>query len=126
MTTRTARQKASKLVTLYHVTPTANYASIAAYGIHPRYSRGKQKASWYVRADMLLWAIAHTSARHHISVERLTVYSVRSESALFLRTPWPGVYKTGIPFAAFTEKRATAYLEEPEMFIQTKGALDRD
>jgi len=78
---------------LFHISPAENHASIEKMGIEPYYSKGARKVSWYVDVDRLLWAMAHCSARHGVSVDKLNVYAIPSASVRKLsRSRWQGVF----------------------------------
>lgn len=61
-------------VTLYHVSPSFNKASIEKEGVSPDYSRGRGKRCYWVTEAALMWAIAHISSRHDVPVNRLHVF----------------------------------------------------
>lgn len=61
---------------LYHVTTAQAAKSIRSIGVSPVFSQGKQKRSWYVNEKRLMWAIAHTSARHGVPTCGLVVITV--------------------------------------------------
>lgn len=79
---------------LYHVTPCENAISIDRSGILPMYSKGNMAASWYVRRSEILWALAHTSARHSVATDQLCVCAVVVEWDKMKRTARPGFYYT--------------------------------
>lgn len=80
-------------MTLYHVSPEVNTASIQKLGVDPFHSKGKKKVSWWVEWEALLWAISHVSARHQVSVDKIRVWAVSEEQlGDFARTAWIGVY----------------------------------
>jgi hypothetical protein len=105
-------------VTVYHVTPARNADSIHKAGISPEFSEGKEKVSWWVKEENLLWAIAHTSARHDVSVSHLIVYRVILFRQQLKATRWPGVYKTWFVIKTNYSYRAERFVEPPEFIIQ--------
>jgi len=60
---------------LFHITPAGNLRSIERYGIDPRkrYPERIGTRSYFVEESQLMWAIAHTSARHIVPVTKLGV-----------------------------------------------------
>jgi hypothetical protein len=109
-----SKASASPTVTVFHVTPTENLASIRRNGINPEYHQGKRIASWYVHNDMITWAIGHCSARHHIPVDHLTVISVTVPRKQLSGTSMPGVYYTAFRLVAGSSIPAVAYFSTPE------------
>lgn len=73
---------------LYHVSPSENNAAISDSGVDPMKSQGKQKVSWLVTDDMLMWAIAHVSARHHVNTNLISVWVVEAEKFHLKNTKW--------------------------------------
>lgn len=81
-------------MTLYHVTPRDNRDSISEFGIDPARSKGKARQCWFVDDSKLLWAVAHCSARHSVSVDLLDVWSINRQIPRLRRTAWQGVFCT--------------------------------
>lgn len=99
---------------LYHVTPAKNAGSIAVTGIEPALATGKQQLSWFVDRSRLVWAIAHCSARHHISVDQLVVFEMPANYVRNLRrTAWRGVYSTPCHSRPINYRKASEYVEHP-------------
>lgn len=63
--------------TFWHVTPACNIDSILDRGIDPQCARSERKLMWVVEWRGLPFALAHVSARHSVSVDKL--YAVRCE-----------------------------------------------
>lgn len=61
---------------LWHVTPAYNYDSIAIYGIEPMRSTGSFNRIWLCQWKGIVGALAHVSARHSVSVDRLICIKV--------------------------------------------------
>lgn len=99
-------------MTLYHVSPESNTNSIKKHGVNPYKSRGKQFVSWWVEWDALLWAIAHVSARHKVSVAQITVWAAPENAiGMFSRTRWVGVYTLDYTILAHYHYRAQDMVE---------------
>lgn len=81
-------------MTLYHVSPSKNRDSIARFGIDPIFSKGKQNVSWFVDQSKLVWAVAHCSARHSVSVDKLDVWVTETPLKRQRKTSWRGVFTT--------------------------------
>ncbi len=60
-------------IMLYHITSEENVNAIMMQGVRPDLSRGKMSAAWYVNKRGIVWAIAHVSLRHDLSVANLVV-----------------------------------------------------
>lgn len=106
-------------IILYHITSEENMIGIMSQGIRPDLSRGKLSASWYVSKRGIIWALAHTSLRHDISVVRLIVMTVM--------LPVLVVKKTGIPYMFYTKSRFTPeYWLPAEYFINTEEIPDNE
>jgi hypothetical protein len=116
-TSKTGLARANELVHLYHVTPTENLESIRRSQIDPNKATGKQKCSWFVSQDMLLWAIAHTANRHDCKVAELSVLSVVGVRKMFTATPWPGIYKSFWGTRANTAISAVSVIDAQEVLI---------
>lgn len=78
--------------TLYHISPAANRHGILTYGVDPAMSRGKKMLSWWIEHDNLLWALAHTSARHRTPVSDLDAWMLDTKGVAFKATCWRGVW----------------------------------
>jgi hypothetical protein len=107
----------------YHVSPRKNRDSIGKSGIEPIMSLGKLKVSWWVSERALLWAVAHCSARHSVSVAELDVWTYNHPQGLKnkTRTKWQGVVFTpcrvipsGVIPAAIVVERLKLELEKNE------------
>lgn len=77
---------------LYHITPTTNIDSILRKGIDPTYARGKTRACYFVIGSLIKWALLHISARHEVSVARLSILRVKVPLLLLKATSKVGVY----------------------------------
>lgn len=62
------------MITLYHVTTMDRIDSIEEFGLDPKFAQGKTKASWFVEASRLDWAIMHVSARHRCATDYLVIF----------------------------------------------------
>ena len=69
-------QKLPSLLYYFHVTPVENATSILLHGLDPRvkYPARKDTKTWFVRESWVAWAIAHVSARHKVSADKLAVF----------------------------------------------------
>jgi hypothetical protein len=99
---------------LYHVTTAKDVMNIWDVGVDPQYSRGKLEASWYINKHNILWAIAHVSARHQVSVDQLYVCAVLIEWKSMRRTARPGFYYTLRTFRVENLSPAEWYLNQEE------------
>lgn len=99
---------------LFHITPTKNLQSIYENGVCPEFSTGKLDASWYVNKHGVLWAIAHVSARHNISVNEISVCAVLIEWKSMRRTARPGFYYTIKNFTIENASPAEWYISPEE------------
>ena len=99
---------------LYHVTPEYNLEAIMREGVRPDLARGKMQSSWYVSKRGIVWAIAHTSLRHSLSVANLVV--------LTTMLPMLVTKRTGIKHAFCTKSRFTPeYWTPAEYFLYPQG-----
>jgi len=79
---------------LYHVTIGDHVDSICSNGIDPAYSSSKFKASWFVSKDNILWAVAHVSNRHAVSVADIYVCRVTIDWRTMRRSNRQGIFYT--------------------------------
>lgn len=102
MDLRTARNNAKtstafpkvtdRTMTLYHVTPTYNFVSIAQHGLMRKYSRDVMRAIWLVSQSKLDWAKRHTQVRHGVShVWVINVHVRRRKLIRYKRGIWRAV-----------------------------------
>jgi len=77
---------------LYHVSPAKNYEYIFWGGLQPSFALGARKVVWLVTRDKVVWALAHVSARHSVSVDELGVFVVDASLADIRRTRWAHVF----------------------------------
>jgi hypothetical protein len=99
---------------LYHVSPTKNRGSILAFGLEPLLATGKEQKVWLVDRSRLLWAIAHCSARHHVSVDQLDIWELPEVVSKLKRTAWRGVYSTALFVQPVTWTRAADFVALPD------------
>ena len=81
------------MLTVLHVSPACNHASIAERGIDPTYHKGGYKSSWLCEKFQLNWALAHCSMRHNVAVSNLEVWTAIIGTDRLIRTKWGGVYR---------------------------------
>lgn len=97
---------------LYHVTPNTTHDSITRQGVEPIYSRGKMRVSWWVDRSRLMWAIAHVSAKHQVSVDKLDIWVTTEGNIKNKRcAPWKGVFYTPcrtVPSHSYSANREVA------------------
>lgn len=98
------------MTNLYHVSPASNRASILRSGIDPIYSTGARQLVWLVDGSKLMWAVAHCSARHGVSTDKLDIWTVPFPRRTG-KTAWRGVFTT--PCRNVTQKfePASEYIE---------------
>lgn len=77
---------------LYHITPQTNGEAIYEKGVLPELSQGKRKVSWWCTDENVLWALAHTSARHSVTVDKLIVCQAHIPSDFYHGVKVPGLY----------------------------------
>jgi hypothetical protein len=79
---------------LYHVTLDINTYSIRVYGIDVRrkYPSRNDPANYFVDANSVAWAIAHTSGRHYVNTNNLHVYKVSTQDRPFTKFFGKGLY----------------------------------
>jgi len=100
---------------IYHVSPKKNRESILKSGIEPLHSRGRLRACWYVSRDRIEWALAHCSARHGVSVDKLDVYIVESAKIPVLRrNKHRGIYNSPCRVKPYQMCKATDMIEGEE------------
>jgi hypothetical protein len=102
-------------IKLYHVTREANVNSILAVGISPAFALGKLRASWYVDASRLSWAIAHVSENTGLSVAELYVCHVLAERSYFQRTRFTGVFTSKALLFAWQVDKAILALRPDDL-----------
>ena len=78
---------------VFHVTPGINLESILAEGVNPKFSQCARPVCYWCVPAALLWAIAHTSARHATPVSALTVLKTIFVPQM-QRTGIVGLYQT--------------------------------
>lgn len=103
-----------KFITLYHVSPSYNLASILKEGVSPYYSRGAKRVSWWTTHKNLMWAIAHISRRYAMSANTLVVFSADIPELLLLKTRWCGIYNLTAPRRVIVGKPASAFIDDHE------------
>ena len=96
----------------YHVSPRKNRGSILVSGIEPLFAVGTDHKVYLVEKHRLLWAIAHCSARHHIPVNELDIWTI-SHVPRVKRTNWNGVFITRCRVTPFDYEQAERYCEQP-------------
>lgn len=97
-------------VVLYHVSPADNMLGIMTVGVDPDKSKGRMTASWYVNKRGIVWALAHTSLRHNVSVSELVVFTVM--------LPRTAVKRTAIPHMFYVkELYKPEYCSPGELFV---------
>lgn len=81
-------------------------------GIEPAlFSRGKQKTSWYVDADRVMWALVHCSRRHGVTLDELDVWIIPiADFAKLSRTNMRGVFQS--PCVIHTRHFMSAWMAE--------------
>lgn len=79
-------------MTVFHVTPNRNRASIACRGLLTRKSKGKRPAVWLVTADRVEWAILHVSRRHKVEVDDVLVIEVDASELPLKMGPTAGTF----------------------------------
>ena len=77
---------------LYHVGLSRNVNSVNALGVNPAFSIGKRRATYWVKQDLVLWAIEHTKERHKVSEKDLVIYVASFHHKQVRKTCIEGVY----------------------------------
>lgn len=77
---------------LYHITPSENVASIYESGLQPSYSTGFMKSVWLVNKRNIVWALAHCSNRHSVSVDNLSVTTINTDDQKIVRFATSGLF----------------------------------
>lgn len=99
---------------LYHVSPKKNHESILKSGVEPLFSQGAMPQCWWVDSSRLTWAIAHTSARHNISVLEIEVWSLDSKHFPRLyKWVYSGVFRTPCRIVTGNVVDASLLIEKP-------------
>lgn len=99
-------------MTLYHISPASNRDSISRLGIDPVFSKGKLDVCWFVDQSKLVWAVAHCSARHSVSVDKLDVWVVETPLKRQRKTAWRGVFNTPCRTIAARHVPAVTFLDK--------------
>lgn len=68
---------------LYHVSPHKNRDGILKVGLDPAQSLCRRTAVYAVPRSKLVWAVAHCSMRHNISVRKIDIW----------RIDWTGLFR---------------------------------
>jgi len=102
----------SEYLTVYHVSPDFNAASILAQGVLPSMSRGKEKVSWFVVRDNLTWALAHVSDRYRVPVACIAVFEIHAPVEALIRSGHSGVYKARQSLKALRATPAHHFLDD--------------
>jgi len=106
---------------LYHVTPNTTRDSITRQGVEPIYSRGKMRVSWWVDRSRLMWALAHVSAKHQVSVDKLDIWVTTDKQIKNRhRSAWQGVFYTPCRTIPSHHYSATREIETPDANRITK------
>lgn len=85
---------------LFHVTNDQNVKSIAQRGVLPELAAARNKRSWWVDRESVLWALAHISARDRVPVSRLVVCEAHIPASYYTRWMIPGLYYVRIKIEA--------------------------
>lgn len=111
---------------LYHVTINTNTSSIRVYGIDARrkYPARKDNANYFVDAASVAWGIAHTSARHHLSVTELHVYKVVTRDRPFTKFFGKGIYVIRDIVLLHPDEQTDQYAEVVLNFIRDGADLN--
>lgn len=78
---------------LYHATLKSNLESIKANGLDPNRSKGKEAVVWLHTASRREWAILHTSRKHRVGFDEVTIIEVNVPRSR-LRRRWKGLWST--------------------------------
>lgn len=85
---------------LIHCTSQSNHKSIAQHGLDPRKGGNPQRngsTSYLADEHALYWAIAHTSNRHHVPVDKLEIWVTTKELIGARRFFGRGIYMVTLP-----------------------------
>jgi len=104
---------------IYHVTTYAAAKSIIDDGfIDPKLSQGKNLLAWFVIKSRVTWAIAHTSRRHNVGIEKLVIFTVKTTGLELLKTNRTGIYCTAHKTNIFEMAAAEQWLDREERYVQ--------
>jgi len=99
---------------LYHVSPAKNRANILSLGLDPIFSLGKEQKLWLVSAHRVMWALAHCSARHHMPVNELDIWTCQGHAPKIKKTSWSGVFTYPCRIKVYAWNSAAEYVKNPK------------
>jgi hypothetical protein len=79
-------------VIVYHVTEARNLRDIRNHGVLPEFATGKLKASWWISAGRVVWAIAHVCNRHRVTPDQVIILPAQIDICLLKATCYDGVF----------------------------------
>jgi hypothetical protein len=110
-----------EMITLYHVTPQANFDSIMEFGVSPAYAETRIKCVWLCDDQHLAWAMAHVSEKRDVSVLRLLVCVLAAPKIQLRRTKWAGVFQCLTALYPTNVDHASRFLRDEENVMQVRA-----
>lgn len=114
-----------EMLTLYHVSPQANFDSIMDFGVSPAFAQGRAKVVWMVDAEHMPWALAHVSEKRDIAVLRLLVFTLVCPKPQLRKTAWAGVFNCLTALYPTNVDHASRYLREEEDVMKVRVKSSR-